>query len=141
VRADEAMLAGLLHNIGIVYILARSPLDSVAEALDNSTLRSWYPSIGQALIENWQLPEEIALAVGGQLDLERVHEGPADLQDLLIVAVRLASQMGQDAQEGVEREDLAQPPAAAALGLNDSALVRIMLESQTEMEMLQTALG
>ena len=141
VRPDEAMLAGLLHNIGIVYILARSPLDSVPEALDNSTLRSWYPSIGQALIENWKLPEEIALAVGGQLDLERVHEGPPDLQDLLIVAVRLASQMGQDAQEGVEREDLAQPPAAAALGLNDSALVRIMLESQTEMEMLQTALG
>jgi hypothetical protein len=49
--------------------------------------------------------------------------------------------MGQKAQEGVEREDPAQPPAAAALGLNDSALVRIMLESQTEMEMLQTALG
>jgi HD-like signal output (HDOD) protein len=141
VRADEAMLAGLLHNIGIVYILARSPRDSAPERLDNSTLRSWYPSIGQALIENWQLPEEIAVAVGGQLDLERAHEGPADLQDLLIVAVRLASQMGQEAQKGIEREDPVQPPAAAALGLNDSALVRIMLESQTEMEMLQTALG
>ena len=36
---------------------------------------------------------------------------------------------------------LAQMPAAAALGLTDSALVRIMLESQTEVEMLQAALG
>jgi hypothetical protein len=32
-------------------------------------------------------------------------------------------------------------PAAAALGLNDSALIRIMLESQTEVEMLKAALG
>ena len=32
-------------------------------------------------------------------------------------------------------------PAAVALGLTDSALVRIMLESQTELEMLQAALG
>jgi hypothetical protein len=36
---------------------------------------------------------------------------------------------------------LAQLPSATALGLSDSALVRIMLESQAEMEMLQAALG
>lgn len=138
VRQDEAMLAGLLHNIGIVYILARSPRDSTPETLDDATLRSWYPSIGQALIENWKLPEEVAIAVGGQLDVERSHSGAPDLQDLLIVAVHLAAQLGQ---EGTQQDDTAQLRAAAALGLNDSALVRIMLESQTEMEMLQTALG
>jgi HD-like signal output (HDOD) protein len=138
VRPDEAMLAGLLHNIGMVYILARSPRDSSPDSLQVSALRDWYPSIGQALIENWKLPEEIALAVGGQLDVERQHEEPADLHDLLIVAVHLAGQM----VEGQEQEtDAVQIPPATALGLNDSALVRIVLESQTEMEMLQAALG
>jgi len=137
VRPDEAMLAGLLHNIGMVYILARSPRDSAAETLQDAALRAWYPGIGQALIENWKLPEEIALAVGGQLEMERRHEGPADLHDLLIVAVHLAEQM----VEGTEAADPAQIAPAAALGLNDSALVRIMLESQTDMAMLQAALG
>jgi len=138
VRPDEAMLAGLLHNIGMVYILARSPKDIPAEALQDASLRSWYPGIGQALTENWKLPEEIALAVGGQLDIERRHEGSADLHDLLVVAVFMAGQMVEGAEDGL---DAAQIAPAAALGLNDSALVRIMLESQTEMEMLQAALG
>ncbi|HWG75721.1 MAG TPA: HDOD domain-containing protein [Steroidobacteraceae bacterium] len=138
VRPDEAMLGGLLHNIGMVYILARSPRDSAPDSLMDGALRSWHPSIGQALIENWKLPEEIALAVGGQLELERLHEGPADLHDLLVVAVHLAEQMAHGEQQ---EADAVQIAAAGALGLNDSALVRIMLESQTEMEMLQAALG
>jgi HD-like signal output (HDOD) protein len=138
VRPDEAMLGGLLHNIGMVYILARSPRDTSPEMLQDAMLRNWYPGIGQALIENWKLPEDMAHAVGGQLDVERLHEGPADLHDLLIVAVNVAAQMTDG---GGEEADAAQIAPATALGLNDSALVRIMLESQTEMEMLQAALG
>lgn len=139
VRPDEAMLAGLLHNIGKVYILARGVRNGRAgHALNDPALRNWYPSIGQALIENWKLPEEIAAAVGGQLETDRQHGGSADLQDLLIVAVQVSAQMvAGTADDGA----LARIPSAAALGLTDSALVRIMLESQTDMEMLQAALG
>jgi HD-like signal output (HDOD) protein len=139
VRMDEAMLAGLLHNIGKIYILARTPKDQ-AEAFgnDDEELRSWHPSIGQALIENWKLGDELAAAVGGQYELDRSHSGDPDLQDLLIVAVNVATQM---ANNGADDSVLAQTPAAAALGLSDSALVRIMLESQADIEMLQAALG
>jgi HD-like signal output (HDOD) protein len=106
--------------------------------VDDAVLRDWHPGIGQALIENWKLPEEIAVAVGGQNDIERAHADPADLQDLLIVAVSLAAQMANNAADDAA---LAKMPAAAAMGLTDSAIVRIMLESQTEMETLQAALG
>jgi len=139
VRADEAMLAGLLHNIGKVYIYARTPRGAGGYVRpDAAALRTWYPGIGQALIENWKLPEEISLAVGGQLDMERNHGGPPDLQDLLIVAVNVAAQM---ADNNADDSALARMPSAIALGLTDSAFVRIMLESQTELEMLQAALG
>jgi HD-like signal output (HDOD) protein len=139
VRADEAMLAGLLHNIGKVYIIARSIKQGAGRpALNDPALHHWYPSIGQALIENWKLPEEIAAAVGGQLESERHHGGAADLQDLLIVAVQVAGQM---ATGNADDAALVRLPSAAALGLTDSAFVRIMLESQTDMEMLQAALG
>ena len=137
-RPDEALLAGLLHNIGKVYIIARTPKGAVQVHIDDAVLRDWHPGIGQALIENWKLPEEIAAAVGGQNDVERSHAAPADLQDLLIVAVSLATQMANNAADDAA---LAQMPAAAAMGLTDSAIVRIMLESQTEMETLQAALG
>jgi HD-like signal output (HDOD) protein len=148
VRTDEAMLAGLLHNIGKVYLIARASHVPGQQPFDERSLRPWYPSIGQALIENWKLTEDIAVAVGGQLDTEREHEGPPDLQDLLIVAVNLAAQMSEHAagteNPGQERDaehDAAGMAAAGALGLNDSAFVRVMLESQTELEMLQAALG
>jgi HD-like signal output (HDOD) protein len=67
-RPDEALLAGLLHNIGKVYIIARTPKDAVHIHVDDAVLRDWHPGIGQALIENWKLPEDIAVAVGGQLE-------------------------------------------------------------------------
>lgn len=137
-RADEALLAGLLHNIGKVYIVARAPRDAGTVHIDDEVLRDWHPGIGQALIENWKLPEHIAIAVGGQLEHDHYHGGTADLQDLLIVAVLLAGQMESNAADDAA---LAQMPAVAALGLTDSAIVRIMLESQTEMATLQAALG
>jgi HD-like signal output (HDOD) protein len=138
IRSDEALLAGLLHNIGKIYIIARSPKEGAMQ-VDDPILRDWYPGIGTALIENWKLPDAIAVAVGGQLEMDRTHdEEPADLQDLLIVAVAVAEQMANNAADDAA---LARLPSATALGLTDSALVRIMLESQTEMEMLQAALG
>jgi HD-like signal output (HDOD) protein len=136
-RPDEALLAGLLHNIGKVYIIARTPKDASGVHIDDQVLRDWHPGIGQALIENWKLPENIATAVGGQLEIERSHAGVADLQDLLIVAVNLAAQMASKADD----TGMADMPAAAAMGLTDSSFVRILLESQTEMETLQAALG
>jgi HD-like signal output (HDOD) protein len=137
IRSDEALLAGLLHNIGKIYIIARSPKQGAMQ-VDDPILRDWYPGIGTALIENWKLPDDIAKAVGGQLEIDRTHEEPADLQDLLIVAVAVAEQMKAN---NADDSALARLPSATALGLSDSALVRIMLESQAEMEMLQAALG
>ncbi len=139
IRADEALLAGLLHNVGKIYIIARSPREGAMQ-VDDPILRDWYPGIGTAVVENWKLPEAISQAVGGQLDLERTHEDgePADLQDLLIMAVALAEQITSGSSDDNALHEM---PAATALGLSDSALVRIMLESQTEIETLQAALG
>lgn len=139
VRMDEAMLAGLLHNIGKIYILARTPKDQAEYfGTDTEELRSWHPGIGHALIENWKLGDDLANAVGGQYEIDRSHAGQPDLQDLLIVAVDMASQM---AGHRTDDAAMARMPAALALGLNDAALVRIVLESKTDIEMLQAALG
>jgi HD-like signal output (HDOD) protein len=140
-RSDEALLVGLLHNIGKIYIIARAGKDSVLHRSPDvraSVLRDWYPGIGQALVENWKLPEQIAAAVGVQLDRRREHAGGPDLTDLLIVAVELA---GQIAAGKSDETQISMLPAAHALGLDDGMAVRVVLESQTDIEMLQAALG
>jgi HD-like signal output (HDOD) protein len=138
-RTDEAMLAGLLHNIGTVYIIARAPKNpGAAPTLDPAVVQDWYPNIGKAIAQNWKLPEEIASAIAGQLEFERSHEGPADLLDLLIVAVQVAAKMAARAPDDAA---LAQLPASAALGLSATAFKRIALDAHAELQMLQAALG
>jgi HD-like signal output (HDOD) protein len=140
-RNDESLLVGLLHNIGKVYIIARAAKDSALHRdpqVKARMLRDWYPGIGQALVENWKLSEQIAAAVGAQLDRDRKHSGGPDLTDLLIVAVELAAQITAGKSDEAQ---VAMLPAARALGLDDGLAVRVMLDSQTDLEMLQTALG
>jgi HD-like signal output (HDOD) protein len=141
VRADEAMLAGLVHNIGKVYILSRAPRNSELNAdpeLRDQLLAEWHPSIGQAIVENWKLSDEIATAVGGQLDRHRTHKGPPDLQDFLVVALAMADEIATNDGEGTEVSAL---PVAQHLGLDDAAIIRIVLDLKTDLLMLQAALG
>lgn len=139
VRTDEAMLTGLLHNIGKLYIIARAPKDpGSVPALNAAVVEDWYPNIGKAVAQNWKLPEEIASAIGGQLESERTHEGPPDILDLLIVAVQVAAKMAARAPDDAA---LAQLPAAVALGLTAPTFKRIALDAQAELKMLQAALG
>jgi HD-like signal output (HDOD) protein len=139
VRTDEAMLAGLLHNIGKLYIIARAPKHpDAAPALDSAIINDWFPSIGKALAQNWKLPEDTSGAIAGQLELERSHEGPADLLDLLIVAVQVAARMAARAPDD---EAMARLPAATALGLDAPAFKRIAMDAHAELQKLQAALG
>ncbi len=139
VRTDEAMLAGLLHNIGKLYIIARAPKNpESAPALDPAVVESWHPNIGKALAQNWRLPEEIASAIAGQLESDRSHEGPPDLLDLLIVATQVAAKMAARAPDDAA---LAQLPAAVTLGLAAPAFKRIALDAHAELQKLQAALG
>ena len=64
---DEAFLAGLLHEVGKLYILmrAKDDLEALAdEAGFQSVFAAWHPRLGRAVIESWDLSEELAAAVG-----------------------------------------------------------------------------
>jgi len=140
-RADEAMLAGLVHNIGKMYIVSRAPRASVLNTdpeLRDRLLGEWHASIGQAIVENWKLSDEIATAIGGQFDRYRTHKGAPDLQDFLVMALAMAEQIASNDGEGAAVSAL---PVAQFLGLDDAALIRIVLDVKTDLLTLQTALG
>ena len=68
-RADEALAAGLFHQLGNLYLLTRAHGEGLAVA-DNpaweETTRSWHPTIARAFMESWGMPEHLAEAVENQ---------------------------------------------------------------------------
>src|SRR5262249_5684371 len=103
VNPDTAMLAGLLHGVGELYILTRAtkhPSLFANEAAFHSIIRDWHASIAKALVENWEMAEEIVQAVSEFEDLQRTHTGPTDLTDVLTVGNLLAAY--RDHPESIE---------------------------------------
>jgi hypothetical protein len=75
--------------------------------------------------------------VGDQEDLSRILEGPADLTDVIAIAILMASR-GDDSGLEAELEGL---PAAGRLGLDETKTRAVMHESAAEVAALSQALG
>jgi HD-like signal output (HDOD) protein len=141
VNPDEAMLTGMMHGIGKLYVLTRvvdHPELFASNTLLSQIITEWHASIGKAILENWSFSETMAHAVGDQADLGRVLEGPADLTDVIIVSILMASH-GEDVA-GLEAS-LSDIPAAQRLGLDQAKTQAIMRESAAEVAALSQALG
>jgi HD-like signal output (HDOD) protein len=94
IAPDAALLAGLLHVIGRLYILTRlSRLPALLEEPQavEKILADWSGNVGKALLENWQMPEEYGEAVANYDNRQRDNRGPIDLTDLLGAAWQLAA--------------------------------------------------
>jgi HD-like signal output (HDOD) protein len=140
VNADEAMLTGMMHGIGKLYILTRAvghPELFASQEILNDIINQWYPSIGKAIMENWNFSEKMARAVG-QEDFGRVAQEDPDLSDVVGVAILMVA-AGTDIA-GLEKS-LKQEPAAARLGMYESQTLAIMQDSAAEVTALSQALA
>ena len=141
INPDEAMLTGMLHGLGKLYVLTRAvnhpELFASPDKL-HEIIRDWHASIGKAILENWDFPEPMAEAVGAQEDHERAEPADPDLRDVIATAIVLSSFPTEDpgvlaALEGV--------PAAAHLGLNAGNTQDVMRNSAAEVAAITQALG
>lgn len=113
-RADQALLAGLLHDIGTLPILTRAedyPELLHDEAALNEVIAQAHAQIGAAILRKWELPSDIVNAVLAHENLDHDGGPQPDYTDLLIVA-NLASARNQ---EQVKAADL--PPSFVKLGM------------------------
>jgi len=87
VSPDQALLTGLLHVLGRLYIIMRS---KDAPELSDTALREiidgWHANIGKAILETWGLPETLQGAVEHQDEFEIEFDGDITLGDVLIAA-------------------------------------------------------
>lgn len=141
VNPDTAMLAGLLHGMGHLYILTRSakhPKLFANEAAFHSIVRDWHASIAKALLENWNIADEIVQAVSDFEDLQRTHTGPTDLTDVLTVGHLLATYREYPDTIELNMQGVA---ACTRMQLDRIAYDKLLSESAEEIAALQQALG
>lgn len=141
INPDEAMLAGLLHDIGKYYILTKSEhfpqLFEQPEALD-AILQDWHTAVGRSILEAWNFSEDTAMAADEHESLDRRHVGGADLTDVVLVA-NLFSRNEQT--DKLPEIDWGAIPALKRLKLTPETAVTVVLDSRAEMRSIINALG
>jgi HD-like signal output (HDOD) protein len=140
VSPDEALLTGLLHGIGRLYIMVRAVTKSgnfdAASPL-GELIAGWHPSIGKAILESWEMGEEVANAVNDQLEWDRRKRAQPDLTDILIVAIALADKL-EDPSHTVETDSIS---SFQTIGLKSEDCEVIVTHATYQLSSLQDALG
>lgn len=102
-QAEEAMLAGLLHAIGALYILMHTQRADPGLRQDPdfaAILRDWHPAIGKAILDGWELPTMLGDAVARQDVLVTGGGKDLDSLSLLVAAAKLHCRLGHAAASG-----------------------------------------
>ena len=101
-QLDQAMLAGLIHDIGVLPIvtLAEDYPQLLVEAaqLDRLIARA-HLEVGTAILKHWHFSEELVAVGALHEDLQYDHDGPPDYVDLIIVANLLSDHKQGDLQQ------------------------------------------
>ena len=137
-NAEMALLAGMLHAMGKLYVLTRASRfpsllnDASAYAAFEAV---WHGRAARALFAHWNLAPEVIEAA---CEFERIdisRDGVADLSDVLWAARRLMPGTSQDLAallgSGVFRR----------LGIDASACAAVLESSATEIASLKAALA
>jgi HD-like signal output (HDOD) protein len=141
VNAELALLAGLLHTVGKLYLLTRAARfpDLLNDAkVYPALVEAWHARIAKAILVNWEMAPSVIDAVQGFEACDREREGEIDLLDVLWVGRSLAA-LPRSAQ-GVPPELLESHPARR-LGLTAAACEGVLVESGEEIDSLTSALS
>ncbi len=140
VNPDTALLAGLMHGMGRVYILTRAvnhPGLFADTAAYQQIVQDWHGSIAKAVLESWEINPDIIEAVENYADLDRRNPGPADLTDVLTVADLLVSFHTDAAALEMHMKEVR---AISRLGLDVTTCQKVLQETTSELASLRSAL-
>jgi HD-like signal output (HDOD) protein len=141
VNADQAMLAGLMHGMGRVYILTRAvkhPALFADPSAYHQIVRDWNAQVAKAVLDSWEISPDIIEAVEHYEILDRAGSGEVDLTDVLTIANVLVS-FHSDLPAMEMR--LKETSAAVRLGVNAEAIQKVLQETVGELSSLRSALG
>ena len=137
---DEAMFAGLVHDIGVFYLLSRAASfpELIADPAElNQLLVQWHAEIGHALLAAMELPEELLTAVQ-EHELERTVAALTTPAETLFIANKLANL--HHAWRHPEFSDPVDTTVVAQL-FAAQELQTLLAESAEDVASLKSALG
>lgn len=123
IQKDQALLAGLVHDIGKLPILARA--EDIPELLeDEATLdkviNKLHTRVGEMILDKWNFPLEIVAVAAEHENLKRDSGSVIDYVDVVMVA-NLQSHLGTDSPHA--HVNLSEVPAFAKMGLDPDVSV------------------
>ncbi len=142
---EEAMLAGLLHDIGVVPVLVQAEhhanLFANPEQLQRA-ITELRADVGTAVLENWSFPDNFVEAVRHAENWHHeCRQAEPQLTDVVILA-QLHSMIGSQQNSGLPRID--EVPAYRRLGeleLNASMSLELLTEARARVEEVQQLLS
>lgn len=137
---QQAMLAGLVHDIGALPILTKA--EDYPELLENEAaldkiIDKLHGRIGTAILKAWNFPAELVKVPAEHENLQR-NSDETDYVDVVTVA-NLQSYMGSDHRHA--SDDWSTIPAFDKLGLNPEINVVEMEETADEIKEVQRMLS
>ncbi len=135
---DEAMLAGLVHDIGTLPILNKAM--KFPEILENrgllyQVISKLHPAIGKLILEEWGFSSELVKVAAEHEMLSRNTVGDPDYVDVVMIA-NLHSYTGL-AKSKFSEMDWNTIPAFNKLGLSPEESIKAMIEAQSEIAEVQ----
>jgi HD-like signal output (HDOD) protein len=140
VNADQAMLAGMLHAVGKLFLLtrlSRFPLLLNTPAQYCEIEREWHVRVARAILTRWELSADIVAAACDHGKAATVQRAAADLCDVLFAAHHFST---------LSPAAPAPDPAVFALapfirlGLDATTSGEVLAASATEIASLRAAL-
>jgi HD-like signal output (HDOD) protein len=141
VNPDMALLAGLLHGVGRLYIMTRAvkhPRLFSDAAAYHEIERDWHASIATAMLETWGMPDAIVKAIAEHEDQGREHAGAPDLTDVLTVGALLATFHAFPETLELNMQGVT---AAERMHLNRTSMEALIAESEHDIAALRQTLG
>lgn len=139
-KKDLAMLAGLVHDIGVLPILvAAEDMPELLEdeaALDN-IIKELHPRLGKMILESWHFLPEISAVAAEHEDLSRNSGDAVDYVDLVQIA-NLQSYIGTD--NPLANVDLDSVPACVKLGLGGDVNV-VDMDGFEDLDEIRKSIG
>lgn len=140
-RADEAMLAGLVHQIGRLYILVHIQKANAAlkeEPDYQTTMDSWHPTFTREILATWKFPESICSAVEAQDMLLETSPEELELFPRLLSAAKLRNSLATDSLMREIHPEADQ--VLQSVQLDGKNFVDLVAASYQDIQLVQTTL-
>ncbi|WP_196140876.1 HDOD domain-containing protein [Aliikangiella sp. G2MR2-5] len=140
-KPDQATLAGLVHEIGILPILTlaeENPAILEHEAVLDKIINRLHGKVGRAILKAWDFPEELRAVPLGCTDFTRDEHPEADYVDVVTVA---KLQSYPEDNNPYADLDTSSVPAFKKLGLSHEVDVHHVDQLAEELEEAKQALS